>query len=371
MKRSTHCLLALPTLALAMAFAACSSSSNSGFPGEDSGTPEGGGEDATTEAGSPDSGAGDSTSPGSDATADSGEKTEAGGDGPVEAGNQPDSGTEDSAAPEASTPEASTPEASMPEASTPEASTVEASTTDSSVDAAGGDGASGDGSAVEAGTADASDGGGAMFVAPTCDGVISPGEYGNQTDGANQQTTGSQVWYLTWSSTTIYVGITNANIGEGAVMYFSDDPAIATDAGTVSNGNTVGFTYDGAGIAELPMHSQLVAYVKSSYNETRADDGTGGWSTTPVANALTVCTNATTNTREFSIPWTLISGGAVPSSFGWFGYVASATGFVYGQVPVGNPSGSVGTSAVFPWLYDVTDATPQTGTLPFANAVQR
>ncbi len=362
MNRSSRCLLALPTLALALAFPACSSSSNSGFaPGDDSGTPEGGGDDATTEAGSPETGTPDSTSPDTDATADSGETTETGGDAHEEAGNHADSGTEDSMAPEASTPEASTPEASTPEASTP----------DSSLDAAGSDGASVDGSALEAGTADASDGGGATFVPPTCDGVVSAGEYGNQTDGANQQSTSSgQTWYMTWSSTTVYVGITAANLAEGTVLYFSDDPAIAPDGGTASSGSTAGFTYDGVGIAQLPMHAQLVAYVKGgTYNETRAADGSGGWGT-QTANALTVCTGAN-NTRELSIPWATITGGAIPSSFGWLGYAASSAGFVYGQVPQGNPAGTVGTSAVFPWLYDVTDATPVTGTLPFANAVQR
>jgi hypothetical protein len=228
-----------------------------------------------------------------------------------------------------------------------------------------------DGGLVEAGATDASDGGGATFVPPTCDGVISAGEYGNQTDGHNQQSTSSgQTWYLTWSGTTVYVGIAASNLGEGTVLYVSDDPAIVPDGGTASSGSTAGFTYDGVGIAQLPMHAQLVAYVKGgTYNETRAADGSGGWST-QTSNALTVCTGAN-NTREFSIPWATITGGAIPSSFGWLGYAASSTGFVYGQVPQGNPAGTVGTSAVFPWLYDVTDATPVTGTLPFANALQR
>lgn len=362
MNRSSRCLLALPALALATALAACSSSSNGGFgPGEDSGTPEGG-EDATTEASSPEAGTGDSTAPGADASRDAGEQAEAGVDAHVEAGNLVESGTEDSMAPEASSPEASTPEASSPEASTPEASTPDSSTGDAT--------ASGDSGTTDAGVADGSDGGGPTFVPPVCDGVISSGEYGNQTDGANQQTTGSQVWYMTWSSTTVYVGITNADTSEGAVMYFSDDPAIDADAGTTANGSTAGFTYDSVGIAQLPVHAQLVAYVKGSYNETRTDDGNGGWSTQQVANALTVCTGAN-NTREFSIPWATITGGALPSSFGWLGYLASGVGFVYGQVPLGNPAGTVGASAVFPWFYDVTNATPVTGTLPFANAVQR
>jgi hypothetical protein len=219
--------------------------------------------------------------------------------------------------------------------------------------------------AGEAGN-DASD---AAFVPPTCDGVIGAGEYGVHTDGQNQQTTStSQTWYVTWDDASLYVGIAGANTGEAAVLYVSSAPSIAVDAGTAANGTTVGFGYDNETVALLPMHTQLVGYVKQSYNETRTADGAFGWSS-PLASALTVCNSGTT--REFSIPWSRVTGGARPASFGWLGLLTSGGGFVYGQVPSDNTGGQIGTTTVYPFYYLVANATPVTGDKPFANKLSR
>ncbi len=243
-------------------------------------------------------------------------------------------------------------------------------TGDASSDAAGE--ASSD-AALDAGTdaiADAArDAGDASsFVPPTCDGVIGAGEYGVHTDGQNQQTAGGQVWYATWDDTKIYLALAGANIAEGAVVYVSAAPTIAVDAGTNANGTTTGFAYDGEKVATLPLHAQLVAYVKATYNETRASDGAGGWSAAQ-AGQLTVCTNGTT--REFAIPWATITGGARPASFGAFGLVTSSAGFVYAQVPIDNAGGAIGLSAVYPWYYLVANATPLTGDKPFGTKLTR
>ena len=48
--------------------------------------------------------------------------------------------------------------------------------------------------------------------------------------------------------------------------------------------------------------------------------------------------------------------------------MTSSTGYAYAEMPPANPGGMVGTSAVFPQRYLVTDATPLTGSKPFAAA---
>lgn len=217
---------------------------------------------------------------------------------------------------------------------------------------------------VEA-SADAGDA--AVLVPPTCDGVINAGEYGAHTDGQNQQTSGGQVWYATWDDTRAYFAVAGANTAEGSVVYVSSAPAIGIDAGTNANGTLTGFAYDGETIATLPLHAQLVAYVKASYNETRTSDGAGGWNAAQAAQ-LTVCANGTT--REFSIPWATI-GGARPAAFGWFGLVTSSGGFVYGEVPMDNPGGAIGANATYPFYYLVANATPVTGDKPFATKLSR
>jgi hypothetical protein len=60
----------------------------------------------------------------------------------------------------------------------------------------------------------------AQFATPTVNGVIGPGEYGVHTDGQNQQSTGTgQNWYMTWDENNLYVGITNANLGESGHLH--------------------------------------------------------------------------------------------------------------------------------------------------------
>lgn len=387
MLRRTPILLLALAGALPLAAAACSSSSGGGAAGDDSGFddasfeagddattggPEGGG-DATTDTNtgpSPESGT-DSSPPG-DASLDSTSK-----DGSSAADSAPEVSAVDTGSADVVTSEAGAADGGVPEAA-PEASTADsgtpteagpadAGTVDASSPEAGADAATEAATPIDAAGPDAT-----LFVPPTCDGVVSPGEYGSMVDGQNQQSTGAgATWYMTWGDTALYVAIVGANTGEASVVYLSDDPAVAGDAGTAAaQGTTTGFVYDGTGASSLPMHAQLVAYVKDSYNETRAADGAGGWGAAS-GNALTVCTNGGTATREFCIPWTAVTQGVRPASFGWLGYVTSSSGFGYAQLPSGNPVGSFGTSAVFPWLYLVSDATPVTGTFPFASAVQR
>ncbi len=190
------------------------------------------------------------------------------------------------------------------------------------------------------------------------DGTIESGEYGNTSNGTNQISTNtSQTWYMTWDATNLYVGITNANLSEAAIIYI----------GTGGSGTTTGENYDGTGFSSLPFAAQFVTYFKDGYNEYRTSSG-GAWSG-PTANAETYASNSNSgpNTREIAIPWSAVTGGGIPSQFNFFGYLTSSGGYVYGQVPNDNPGATIGTSATYTQYYGVTNTGNGTSTAPFSN----
>jgi hypothetical protein len=232
--------------------------------------------------------------------------------------------------------------------------------------------AAGDAVAQDAPRADGE--GGSAITPPVADGTISPGEYGVHADGQNQQTSdvdaaNRSTWYMTWDDVYLYVGITFANVTEGAVLYIDTDPPQTFDGGTNADGTRVGFGYDTV-VANLPMRADFVAYLKSTYNDYRRADGAGGWSAQTVAQMTQVGSGST---REIVIPWTAIRTQGRPPSFAWAGYVVSnSSQYVYSEMPPDNPGGSVGdggasASFTLTHVYRVDNATPGTGTKPFAN----
>lgn len=188
------------------------------------------------------------------------------------------------------------------------------------------------------------------------DGIIERDEYGNTTNGTNQiGTNTAQTWYMTWDATNLYVGITNASLSEAAVIYI----------GTGGSGTKTGNYYDGTNFSSLPFPAQYVTYFKDGYNEYRTSSG-GPWSS-PTANSEVYASNSSSrNTREIAIPWSAITGGALPSSFLFFGYLTSSQGYVYGQVPNDNVGTNIGTSMQYTLYYDVTDTGNGTSAPPFS-----
>ncbi len=203
----------------------------------------------------------------------------------------------------------------------------------------------------------------AQFSTPSIDGVIETGEYGAN----NQATAGTgQTWYMTWDATNLYVAVTNANLGEGAVVYVGANLPAPPNAGTNLNGNLIGFNYDGEQIGTLPFRAQFVTYFKDGYREYRNSNGAGGWGT-QVTYAGAYASSGTGNVRELSIPWSAITGGGMPASFAFLCLLTSSGGYVYGQLPPENPGAFVGTSAVFPNYYLVTSTANGSSTPPFSN----
>ena len=205
----------------------------------------------------------------------------------------------------------------------------------------------------------------AQWSTPTIDGSIATGEYGTNNSLSNAGNTG-QTWYMTWDQNNLYVGIVNANLAEGAVIYVTGNPQNPPTCCSNSDGNLSGFNYDNEQITSLPFRAKFVTYVKDGYREYRNSDGSGNWSG-PTANYGSYGSNPNNqNTREVAIPWTAINSGGIPSSFVFFGLLTSSGGYVYGQAPADNPGAFIGTSASYTQYYAVTSTANGTSTPPFS-----
>ncbi len=191
----------------------------------------------------------------------------------------------------------------------------------------------------------------AQWGTPVIDGVIPPGEYGNNnTVGTNT----AQNWYMTWDATNLYVGITTANLSEGAVIYIGPNPQSDPKCCNDSDGNLTGFTYDNTNFASLPFRAKFVTYYKDDYREYRNSDGSGGW-TGAIANYGQYASGAG-SVREIAIPWGAINqNGGLPTHFVLFGYLTSSRGYVYGQVPNDNPGLFIGTGATYTQYYNISN----------------
>ncbi|MCR9134188.1 MAG: T9SS type A sorting domain-containing protein [bacterium] len=198
----------------------------------------------------------------------------------------------------------------------------------------------------------------AQYTTPTIDGSIGSSEYGSHTDGENKNGN----WYVTWDATNLYIGLTSSNTGESAVFYLGTRTDNPINGGVNSDGTLIGFNYDGTNFTELPFRAKAVFYVKSSYREYRTSNGSNGWSSQ--TSGFGSYSDNGSNTREFTIPWSVVGG--IPSSFSFFGYVTSSSGFVYNQVPSANASGSIGTSARYGRYYVVTNTTDGSSMKPFS-----
>ena len=206
----------------------------------------------------------------------------------------------------------------------------------------------------------------AQWATPGIDGVIQPGEYGDTKNGTNQYATNTaQTWYMTWDATNLYVGITNANLSEGAVIYIDPNPIFPVNGGTNANGNLSGFNYDGEDFAELPFRAGFVTYFKDGYREYRRADGNGNW--TGATSGFGAYAEGAGNVRELAIPWSAITnGGRLPASFLFFGFLTSSGGYIYGQAPADNPGAFVGTSAAAAHYFTVNNTGNGTSTPPFS-----
>jgi glycosidase len=205
----------------------------------------------------------------------------------------------------------------------------------------------------------------AQWATPTIDGFIASGEYGTSNQLNNAGGTG-QTWYMTWDAANLYVGIVNANLSEGAVLYIKSNPQNPPTCCSNSDGNLSGFNYDGEQFTSLPFRAAFVTYVKNGYREYRNSDGSGNWGGATANYGSYADNGSNTNTREVAIPWSAITGSGIPSSFVFFGFLTSSGGYVYGQAPPDNPGALVGTNATATQYYAVINTGNGTSTPPFS-----
>ncbi|MCU0445640.1 MAG: T9SS type A sorting domain-containing protein [Microscillaceae bacterium] len=199
----------------------------------------------------------------------------------------------------------------------------------------------------------------AQFNTPTINGSIGTNEYGIHTNGSNQQTVGGQTWFMTWDATNLYIAVTNANRGEGMVVYIDTNPTPVIGSGNDSNGSNVGQGYDNTNFAKLPFRAELVMYVKNDYREFRTSNGSNGWSS--ATTGFGTYSDNGSNLREIAIPWSAMGGR--PASFAWFGYVTTSSGLVYGQMPGDNIANNIGTSARYQ-RYFIVNSTNNSSSIP-------
>jgi hypothetical protein len=193
------------------------------------------------------------------------------------------------------------------------------------------------------------------IVAPVCDGVVGPNEYGGV--GNQAASSSGQTWLMTWDSTNVYIAIEGANVDEGNILYFATSGA----------GVTSGELYDSTDVTTLPFTAQLVVYAHDGYTEARPINA-GAWGARATTSVV-LCDNATTQVREEVIPWSLLGGE--PAAFAWTGYIAAngntnVNGYIYGQMPTGNPSGAPANNDTFTQYYEV-GSTATGVTTPFAD----
>jgi hypothetical protein len=98
---------------------------------------------------------------------------------------------------------------------------------------------------------------GAQWTTPTVDGSIGAGEYGTNNSLQNAGNTG-QTWYMTWDASILYVGIVNANLSEGAVIYIAPNPQTPPTCCSDADGSLAGFNYDGTDFSSLPFRAKFV-----------------------------------------------------------------------------------------------------------------
>lgn len=189
----------------------------------------------------------------------------------------------------------------------------------------------------------------AQFKTPVVDGVISPGEYGDHSQGKNR----GGNWYCTWDDTNIYFAVEGANVNEAAVIYIDTNPVDVVNEGNNSNGSLAGQGYDNTNFSSLPFRANFVTYIKKGYNEYRLSNGSNGWGGN-FSNVITMADNGN-DVREIVIPWSAMGGR--PVAFNFFGFATSGTGYVYNSIPVQNPGANIGTSATVNYYYtvDITD----------------
>ena len=116
----------------------------------------------------------------------------------------------------------------------------------------------------------------AQLTTPTIDGYIAPGEYGANNQLNNAGNTG-QTWYMTWDANNLYVGIVNANLSEGAVLYIKGNPQNPVTCCSNGDGNSSGFNYDNADFSPCRFGPPSSPISRTAIANTATRTDVGNW----------------------------------------------------------------------------------------------
>lgn len=171
----------------------------------------------------------------------------------------------------------------------------------------------------------------AQYNSPTLDGNITAGEYGDHSNGVNQQTSSSITWFMTWDATNLYFAVSGyTNDNDALNVYLDTNPATVVNGGT---GSTTGANYDGVQ-PTLPFSGDWFFYVKAGYEDVVQYTG-GSWIN---QGGLFVDKfyNDGGDILECRVAWSTIGGK--PAAMNWHGCLSYSTG-TFSPVPNANPAG--------------------------------
>jgi hypothetical protein len=204
----------------------------------------------------------------------------------------------------------------------------------------------------------------AQYYTPTIDGTISSAEYGTHTNGQNQQTNGSSVWYCTWDTAYVYFAVSggfDAANYDAMNVYVDVNPSIPVNGGT---GRDTGASYDSI-TPQLPFSSDAFLFVKLGYRD-RNTISSNAWSSDSGASSnISEWVNTSANVIESRVAWTDLGVSSMPSSFNWLGYMSNdnVNANIFSQIPTANPGG-VNPAMVRYYTVSTTDSIG--ATKPFA-----
>jgi hypothetical protein len=209
-------------------------------------------------------------------------------------------------------------------------------------------------------------------------GIIAANEYGNHTNGQNQETNGA-TWFMNWDDDYLYMAATNLDNSSNSnnrrvLVYIDRNPATPVNSSSNADGTIAGFAYSNSNLGTLPFRADCFFSIETNYRQLNIANGSNGWGSNNTDYGVRAF-GGSNNTVEIAIPWSVVTaGGTRPAAFNWTGYVtdANAGGNYFYEMPTENPGGLIGTSipvgstAGFERYYTVSSTVIGSSTPPFS-----
>lgn len=188
----------------------------------------------------------------------------------------------------------------------------------------------------------------------TLDGVISPGEYGDHTNGRNAWTDAQgRTWYLRVDDVFLCLAVNaNGNAANDEFVFYlnSDRPDVS--------GTDQGVNFDGVQFGTLPFRANFGLYVRNDFHQHHLSNVTGQTAFPVTANnSASIRRTSTGNVQEIAVEWALIGGR--PASFDFFLYLNGGNPYGGNAIDINGPTGQNGR-----YFFSVGAVSPQSN-FPF------